>query len=135
MTNFLVDTNHASRLMERNERILQRIRQAEAGGDSFGVSMTIVAELYYAVFASQKREQNLKRLSKLLETLHVFAFDQVAAEEFGRIQAEQKRKGRPIPPLDAQIAAVARIHNLTVLTADRHFGLVDNIEADNWLND
>ena len=63
----------------------------------------------------------------------LWPFDERAAEEFGRIQAEQKAKGRPIPPLDAQIAAVARVHGLVLLTADHHFTFVDGIAVENWL--
>ena len=63
----------------------------------------------------------------------MWEYDQAAAEEFGRIQAEQKRKGYPIPPTDAQIAAVARQQNLIVLTDDRHFSFVDNLQIENWI--
>lgn len=38
-----------------------------------------------------------------------------------------------IPPLDAQIAAVARVHGFTVLTSDKHFDWIDNLELENWL--
>lgn len=51
----------------------------------------------------------------------------------GRVQAEQKTKGRPIPSTDAQTAAVARLHELTVLTTDRHFGFVSGLTTANWL--
>lgn len=60
-------------------------------------------------------------------------FDASAAEEFGKIQAEQKIKGRPVPSVDAQVAAVARIHGLTVLTADQHFSLINSLSVENWL--
>ena len=39
----------------------------------------------------------------------------------------------PIPGTDAQIAAVTRLHGLTVLTADRYFGFVDRLATANWL--
>lgn len=48
-------------------------------------------------------------------------FDLAAAEESGRIKAERKAQVCPIPGTDAQIAAVARLHGLTVLPSDRHF--------------
>lgn len=72
-------------------------------------------------------------LSRLLATLHLYSFDSESAETFGRIQAEQKTKGRPIPPLDAQIAAVARQQGLTILTTDRHFDYIDGLDVENWL--
>ncbi len=63
----------------------------------------------------------------------LWPFDSLVAEEFGRIMAEQKGKGRPIPPLDAQIAAVARRYHLVLLTADRHFAFVIGVVIENWL--
>jgi tRNA(fMet)-specific endonuclease VapC len=95
--------------------------------------MTVLAELYYAVYASGNRQRNLRWLYQALELLILWPFDIAAAEEFGKIQAEQKAKGRPIRPLDAQIAAVARVQGLTVLTADRHFQFVDGLVVENWL--
>jgi len=59
--------------------------------------------------------------------------DDAIKEVFGKIQAEQKAKGKPTPSIDAEIAAVARIHNVTVLTTAQHFNLVDGQNIDNWL--
>jgi predicted nucleic acid-binding protein len=43
-------------------------------------------------------------------------------------------KGRPVPPTDTQIAAVARLYHLTILTADHHFQYIDNLTVENWLD-
>ncbi len=132
MTNYLLDTNHASWLMAQQGPIVARLRQAQADGDRFGISVTVLGELYYAVYASQHRAENLHRLQSLAGALLLWPFDALTAQEFGRIQAEQKAKGRPIPPLDAQIAAVARVNDLVILTDDRHFTFVDGINVENW---
>ena len=132
MTNYLLDTNHASWLMAQREPIVTRMRQAQANGARFGVSVTVLGELYYVVYASQRSDENLRRLQALAGALLLWPFDALTAQEFGRIQAEQKAKGRPIPPLDAQIAAVARVNDLVILTDDRHFTFVDGIAVDNW---
>lgn len=133
MINYLLDTNHASHLMGNDERIVRKLHQAVEDGDTFGISMTILGELYFAVYASQNRQLNLQRLRRILGILQIYPYDQASAEVFGQIQAEQKAKGRPIPPLDAQIGAVARTYNLVVLTADKHFSYIDALQADNWL--
>lgn len=133
MADYLLDTNHASKLMAQEEPITSRIRQAQAVGNRFGISITVLGELYYGVYASQRRKENLNRVRALLNAFILWPLQEVAAEEFGRIQAEQKAKGRPIPPLDAQIAAVARVNALTLLTADRHFQFVDRLTIENWL--
>ncbi len=108
MTVFLLDTNHASRLMGGDMLLRVRAEDASASDARFGISTTVLGELYFAVHASQHREQNLRALWSMLSSLIVWPYDEEAAAEFGKIQADQRRLGKPIPPLDAQIAAVAR---------------------------
>lgn len=130
---YLLDTNHASKLLEGAESLIRRINALRDKGNRFGISVSIVGELFFAAYASKRKEENLRRLKDFLEDIVLWDYNVMAAEEFGRIQAEQKLRGQPIPPIDAQIAAVARIHNLTILTADHHFGLVDGLSIENWL--
>ncbi len=133
MIDYLLDTNHVSCLMGNDPRIVQKLRQSAETGDTFGISMTVLGELYCAVYASQHHQQNLYRLQQMLNTLLIYPYDHSSAEIFGQIQAEQKEKGRPIPPLDAQIGAVARRYNLVVLTADKHFSYIGALKVENWL--
>ncbi len=133
MADYLLDTNHASRFLDGTEPVTSRVEVAVKQGHRFGISITVLGELYFAVYASSRRAQNLQALHDFLDDAILWPFDERAAEEFGRIQAEQKAKGRPIPPLDAQIAAVARVHGLVLLTADHHFTFVDGIAVENWL--
>lgn len=113
--------------------MLSRIRMLHSEGNRFGISMTILGELYFAVYASRRVGENLARLNGLRSTLFLWPYDEMAAEEFGRIQGEQRAQGRPIPPMDAQIAAVARVFNLVVLTADQHFRTIRNLPVEDWL--
>ena len=133
MPDYLMDTNHASRLMDGAEPILSRVRRSIVDGNAFFLAITVLGELYYAAYASQRVSNNLMRLQALRVLAPTLPFDEGAAEEYGRIQAELKVKGRPIPATDAQIAAVARIRGLAVLTADHHFDYVDGLTTANWL--
>jgi len=134
MSDYLVDTNHVSKILEGERKLRSRLQKAEGTGDTFGISVTVLGELYYAVYASQRKKENLARLKAFLDSVILWEYDRPTAEEFGRIQAEQKVKGRPIPPSDAQIAAVARLHNLTILSNDRHFAFVSELAVENWLS-
>ncbi len=133
MAAFLMDTNHVSHFLAGHPTLKTRVRAAQGRGDIFGISTTILGELYYAAYASQRKKENLARLKAFLNVVLLWEFDEVAAEEFGKIQAEQKVKGKPIPPTDAQIAAVARVRGLTVLSDDAHFTFVDKLKIENWL--
>ncbi|MBI2560317.1 MAG: type II toxin-antitoxin system VapC family toxin [Planctomycetes bacterium] len=130
---YLFDTNHASKILEGNKSLSLNVNALKNSGSRFGISVSILGELFFAVYASKRKEENLLQLKGFLEDVILWDYDVIAAEEFGKIQAEQKAKGMPIPSIDAQIAAVARIHNITILTTDRHFGIVDDISVENWL--
>lgn len=118
--------------MAGEEPLVGRVRQAEGSGDRFALSITVLGELYYAVYASQRRRENSRRLQVLVRGLRLWPFDEDAARMFGQIQAEQKVAGRPIPALDAQIAAVARTRGFILLTSDRHFGFVADLPVQDW---
>ncbi|MGC9396917.1 MAG: type II toxin-antitoxin system VapC family toxin [Anaerolineae bacterium] len=132
MTVYLLDTNHVSAVLEDKFALRKRIEQHAATG-RFCIAMPILGELYFRAYASRRPEKNLAQLARFLDEMPVWDYGPEEAREYGRIQAEQKRRGLPIPPIDAQIAAVARIHNLVVLTADHHFQYVDGLLTENWL--
>lgn len=46
----------------------------------------------------------------------VLPFDRAAASAYAMLGAQRRLKGRPIPTLDAQIAAIARVHGAAVAT-------------------
>ncbi len=46
----------------------------------------------------------------------VLVFDEAAARAFARIASSRRRTGRPIAELDAQIAAIASVHDAALAT-------------------
>ena len=127
----MIQITHVRYWKEKNHFF--RINALKNSGSRFGISVSILGELFFAVYASKRKEENLHQLKLFLKDVIIWDYDIIAAEEFGKIQAEQKAKGKPIPSIDTQIAAVARIHNVTVLTTDQHFNLVDGLNIENWL--
>jgi tRNA(fMet)-specific endonuclease VapC len=73
-------------------------------------------------------------LESFLALFPILPFSESAAEEFGRVQAGCRKMGRKVPQIDAQIAAIARTHDCTLLTADRHFDGISGLSIENWLN-
>ncbi len=84
------------------------------------------------VFKSIRQTENRERLEKLLGRFLIREYDAAAAIEFGRIRVELENQGRPIPQIDVQIAAIARVYDLTLLTADRHFHAVEGLRMEDW---
>jgi tRNA(fMet)-specific endonuclease VapC len=128
---YLLDTNHASGLFRRLPKPQAKV--GSAAGDSFLLCQPSIGELWFMVFNSSRVAENERDLLRFLETFDNHEYDAAAAIEFGRIKSELRRIGRPIPDVDVQIAAVARAHGLTLLTADAHFAFVEGLKIENWL--
>jgi tRNA(fMet)-specific endonuclease VapC len=131
MSDYLLDTNHASRLMNPQHDLWQKINSGQA--HHFAIPLIVSAELWYMVFNSQRQSENMVRLERLLQDLAICEFTPEAAMEYGRVKAELRRKGQPIPQNDLQIASVAKAHRFTLLTADGHFQVVPGLNIENWL--
>jgi len=76
----------------------------------------------------------LANLKSFELALPQFEFDAKAAEEFGKIQGELKKIGKPTGQLDALIASVARSRQDILVTDNiRHFINIPNLRLGNWL--
>src|SRR4051794_22146699 len=122
---YLLDTNHAGTLLDERAPLWNRVDVA--GSDDFLLGRPSVGELWFMVLNSMRVASNQSKLELLLRRLQTYEFDADAAMEYGRIRTELRRVGRPLPAVDVMIAAIARLHGLTVLTADRHFSSVPGI--------
>ena len=131
MPRYLLDTNHAGTLLRRDAPLWDRLRAAR--GSQFGLSRPTVGELWFMVFNSTRVQDNRRRLELILPTFAMFDFDAESAIEYGQVRAELRRSGKPIPAIDGLIAAIARHQQLTLLTADAHFGHVAGLQMENWL--
>ncbi len=131
--NYLFDTNHAIAYLNGDPRLAPLLSTTQTAGDTFAISTIVLGELYYGAYTSQRVSDNLAKLAAFAAQLIVFDFDTAAASEFGKIKAEQRSKGKPIPTADAQIAAIARLHGFTLLTSDVHFQLIEGLNVENRL--
>jgi tRNA(fMet)-specific endonuclease VapC len=132
MPNYLLDTNHASALLNGDAALTARL--ALVGPvDDVALSQPTVAELWFMVFNSARVDQNRDRLDRFLLDFTIWEFDSLASMEYGKIRAELRRTGSPIPAMDILIAAIARLNGLVLLTADAHFAKVSRVQTQNWL--
>jgi tRNA(fMet)-specific endonuclease VapC len=131
MTGYLLDTNHASALWSNHPALVARI--GALSDAELSLCLPTIGELWFMVHNSAKVAANEASLRRFLTRFREYSFDNAAAEDFGKIKTALRRAGRPIPSVDAQIAAVARTNGLTVLTGDAHFAAVPNLKFENWL--
>ncbi len=93
MTDYLLDTNHAAEIMSGSSALHATLDNRRQPGDRFFISVTVLSELYFAVYASQRQAENLRNLNRLLDRIPVLEFSTAAAEVYGRIRAELEGQG------------------------------------------
>jgi tRNA(fMet)-specific endonuclease VapC len=120
---YLLDTNAVIAFLRNDEKIVKKIKeQAEVY-----MPVTVVGELYFGAFKSKKREENLKKISNLLEDIIVLENNVQTARFYGEIKKILKEKGKPIPENDIWIAAIAKQYDLLLITTDIHFNEIEDL--------
>ena len=81
------------------------------------------------------RSLALKQLQELSELPSVMALPQAAAETYGKIRADLKRKDLMIGNNDLWISAHAKAARLTLVTNnEREFRRVTGLKVQNWVS-
>ena len=130
----LLDTNVISELSKRapNAMVSGWLDKNEAEG--IWTSAITVAELRagLADLPDGKRKSDLVQLiGELLERFgrSPVSFDALAAEAYAVLVTSRKKRGRPMEPFDALIAAIALSHGLTLATLNtKDFEGIDGLK-------
>ncbi len=129
---YLLDTNICITILKKNENAVYNFSLKYQ--DCY-LATLVLAELYKGVYCSTKVENNLARLNQFERQLPKVFFDKQAALEFGKIQGELRKIGKPTGHLDALLGGLARSRNNVLVTDNtRHFINVDGLILENWLN-
>jgi tRNA(fMet)-specific endonuclease VapC len=127
---YLLDTNICIAILKNNPQVIQQFQVKYR--DCY-ISSLVLAELHKGVYCSSRVTENLKTLTQFADALLKIDFDNKAAIEFGKIQSELRKIGKPTGELDALIAAVARSRQDIVVTNNtRHFINIPNLQLENW---
>ncbi|SRR6266496_506415 len=133
MRRYLLDTNSAGHYINRRRGVRERALAEIARGHRIGICVPVLGELWFGVENSASRDRNAQRLLAAVADWTVWPYDSAAAAHYGQIAAEMKRRGRPIGPIDMQIAAVARtLPNCAIVSTDRDLTDMPGLAVENW---
>jgi len=76
----------------------------------------VKAELCFGAMKSANPERNFALQQKFLRQFVSLPFDDSAATTFGIVRAQLETRGTPIGAYDLQIASIALVNNLTLIT-------------------
>jgi predicted nucleic acid-binding protein len=126
---FLVDTNVVSEWTkpQPNPGVIEWLARADE--DEVFLSVVTFAELRHGIErlptgARRRRlDEWLRNELPVRFDARIIGVDGAIADEWARLVARREARGRPIPAMDALIAATAQVHGLTLVTrntADFH---------------
>ena len=131
MSRYLLDTNHLSAYLDREQPLKGRTDSAQTRVDRFGICLPVLCEYHAGIRLGRKYERNLARLQHALRRL--WPVDEDTAAVFAEVFGEARTKGRAMSQFDLLIAAIARQYELTLLSSDEDFRAVTGVRVENWL--
>jgi len=113
-----------------------RERMDAVGIEQVAISKITLAELYFGAHNSAKIEDNLTRAETLAHQIAVLPLNDAALKIFGRVKAELRRQGQPLPDFDQLIASTALAEELILVTNNtRHYTRIPGLQLENWMSD
>jgi len=103
-----------------------------AGG--IAIPTVVLAELFAGAYKRSNPTRLLNLIADLLQEVAILDFDSACAEQFGKLQGGLLQQGITVPVADLMIAAVAQLHNLTLVTNNTaDFQHIPGLRLDDWL--
>lgn len=134
MTRYTLDTGVLSRLMRRDEGVVQRVASL-ASGDRVSVSAIVRGEVRYGIarLPPGKRRRALEvEAEKWLTALEEDVVSAEAADRYGPLKRAAEERGRALAENDLWIAAVALATASTLVTSDGDFGGLPQLVVEIW---
>ena len=118
----ILDTNVLSELMKPQGLITVKDWVAIQPRENLFTTSITQAEILYGIgiLPDGKRSQILKETAQAMFrddfSGQILTFESTAAECFAKIAAHRRKTGKPISPMDAQIAAICLANNAKIAT-------------------
>lgn len=133
---FLLDTNVVSAPIAKNpnRKVVRRLSEQ-------GIYCAIASPVWHELIYGSERLPEGARKAAVTDYLEsvvkpsftILPYDEVAARWHGRERARLERLGKTPPFTDGQIAAVARQHDLTLVTSNpKHFTIFEGLDIVDW---
>ena len=124
MNGSLVDTNVIVKMLNGDENAIRIFDTF----DNIAIPVIAVGELFYGAYKSSRTQENLSLFSDFVSNYTILPVDNDISNIYGEIKAQLAEKGTPIPENDIWIAAIAKVHNHTLITYDSHFSNIDGLQ-------
>jgi len=126
-TSFLID------LMRENQKALDKLSEIERGSRRQFLTSPSVFELAVGVSMSDLPEKEKIKIFGVIESFSIIPLTFESAWRAGLELGELYNKGKPVDPIDGQIAGIALEHNEPVVTRNAaHFNRFPNLKVETY---
>ena len=133
MPGLLLDTNHIGEAIRRTSTIRPRLRERMHQGVKVGTCIPVLCELEAGILQTRRPASTRHTLDELLREIRIWPLDRDLARTYGELFVDLTARGRVLSHVDIVLAALARTMKLTLLTTDRDFEALPDIQTENWL--
>jgi len=100
-------------------------------GESLYIPSIVLGELYYGFLKGNRQQVNQRKLRQVMTRLsiEIIGVDSEVARKYGLIYCSLEKRGVQIPINDVWIGACCMNVGGTLLTRDKHFTLIDQIDT------
>jgi tRNA(fMet)-specific endonuclease VapC len=128
---FLLDTNICSFHLRNRDSLTTRFIQHSG---RIAVPTIVVGELHAWAQCAPNPAKRLATVVNFLNDLILLPYDAKCAERFGITKDSLKRMGIAVPTADLMIAAVALVHDLTLVTHNtKDFRHIPDLRLVDWI--
>jgi tRNA(fMet)-specific endonuclease VapC len=124
----ILDTNAFSGFVDGDERLLGALENEP----ELALPIVVLGEYLYGIAQSRRRAVYESWLRVNLGLFDLLPVVRQTAEAYSEIRRELKTAGKPIPTNDLWIAALARQHQMRLVTRDSHFRVVRGLHITGW---
>jgi len=124
----LLDTNIVSAHFKGEPAVTSKLEAAV----TIYLPTIVLGELHFGAHRSPTPSKNLQRIQRFLAAVTVMSVDAATAVLYGEVKADLTSTGNIIPDNDLWTAALAKQHDLTVISRDQHFGHVAGLKWVVW---
>lgn len=134
---YLLDTNILSETLkpQANLQVLNAIKTHTLSIATTSITMQEIIFGYSCLPASKKRQQIETYAQEIQQTMPILSYNFDAGMWHGTERARLKKTGIIPPFIDGQIAAIAAVNNLILVTRNiDDFKFFDGLEIENWFD-